>query len=239
MLSENLSIKKRFVNAVFNINVEEFRKLLDTETFDEELFSKFPVEDDEDNDDYDGEDYVCEIECPIYWISQCWDLAIGNPENWKHSSIVAKRKNDNLEIMQLFRERLNVNFEPIDFYNSEIHFFRNEPDDSFKDVFGETEEKILANHRKIDAELYVAVNKFDYQTVEELLKAGAEPYVEFCDDTNCWERIDMHTSFLSVNLDHILLSDEKSLLDQDYFSYLFDWAAHEKMWSLLEKYDKE
>ncbi len=239
MISKKLSIKKRFVNAVFNINVEDFRKLLDTEIFDEELFSKFPIEDDENNDDYDEEDYVCEIECPIYWISQCWDLVIGKPENWKHSSIVAKRKNDNLEIMRLFRERLNVNFESIDFYNSEIHFFRNYPEDSFYDVFLEDEEKILANHKKIDAELYVAVNKFDYQTVEELLQAGANPRVEIDDDTNCWERIGMHTSFLCVNLQHILLSDEKSLLDYEYFSHLFDWAAHEKMWSLLEKYDKE
>lgn len=220
----------KYINAVFNFDVETFRTLLETEPFDVALLRDIK--------------FAEGVPCPIYWITQCWEIIFENPEEWKDScrEIIAENKRKNLEIKKIFEESFGVVFKPIDFYNTDFWFYRNEREDSFEDVFwGENRDEMIAKgHRAIDLDLYVAVNKFDFKETERLLEAGANPAYEIpeAEDT-CMNRIGRECSFLDDELQGIMIYGEQRNPLADNVRDLIDLvglAAHEKMYSLLSSY---
>lgn len=225
-----MAINQKFINAVFNLDIETFKTLLNTEPFDESLLKDINFSED--------------ILCPIYWMTQCWEIIFEHPDEWSEQKrlIIEENKRRNLEIRRLFEEKFNIDFRPIDFYNSNFQFFRNYRDDNFDDVFDNKKEYMIANgYREIDLDLYVAVNKFDFEEAERLLKLGADPDCEFIeeDESSCLSRIGAERSFLSTQLEDIYIERKQRFLNADYEMDLVDlvgWAAHESMYSLLSKY---
>lgn len=155
-----MNANRKYINAVFNFDVETFKTLLNTESFDKSLLSDIKFADD--------------APCPIYWITQCWEIIFEHPEDWNENyrGIIAENKKRNLEIKQIFTDIYNVDFKSIDFYNTNFWFFRDERDATYEDVFVEESrnELMTKGYRRIDIDLYVAVNKFDFAEVEKLLE---------------------------------------------------------------------
>lgn len=98
--------------------------------------------------------------------------------------------------------------------------------------------------REIDLDLYIAVHRFDFERVEQLLKAGANPYHNISEDEDeeydCMKRIGHKLSFLSTQLSNVALGKERfSITKEDGDSLLrdlFGLAAHGEMYTLLHKY---
>lgn len=225
-----MNANRKYINAVFNFDVETFKTLLNTEPFDKSLLSDIKFADD--------------APCPIYWITQCWEIIFEHPEDWNENyrGVIAENKKRNLEIKQIFTDIYNVDFKSIDFYNTNFWFFRDERDATCEDVFvGESRRELMAKgYRGIDIDLYVAVNKFDFAEVEKLLKIGANPACRFPDDTDCIGRIGIECSFLETVLQNIIIYNKhhnpagngaQALID------LIGLAAHESMYSMLSKYN--
>jgi len=224
---------QEYINAVCNLDVDAFKTLLDKVPFDKSLLSDIKFS--------DGDP------CPIYWITQCWEIIFCHPEEWSVDNryIINENKLRNLEIKRLFEEKLKVVFKPIDFYNTNFWFFRNYREDTFDDVFDcKKEDMIAKGYREIDLDLYVAVNKFDYDEAKRLLELGADPECEIDEDegTTCLRRIGTECGFLSTELQEVYIDREKrnpiannavDLVD------LIGWAAHENMYSLLSKYKEK
>lgn len=224
-----MTTNQKYINAVFNFDAETFKTLLNTEPFDETLLQDIKFSE--------------EVPCPIYWMTQCWEIIFAHPEECKekYRQIFEENKQRNLEIKRLFEEKLNVVFKPIDFYNTDFWFYRNERDDTFEDVFyDDTKEKLIAKgYREIDLDLFVAVNKFDFEETERLLKLGANPSCEI-DEDSCYHRIGAECGFLDTELQGIFIKRVQRNPFEDNARDLIDlvgWAAHKSMYSLLLKYD--
>lgn len=224
-----MTTNQKYINAVFNFDAETFKTLLNTEPFDESLLQDFKFSE--------------EVPCPIYWMTQCWEIIFAHPEECKekYRQIFEENKQRNLEIKRLFEEKLNVVFKPIDFYNTDFWFYRNERDDTFEDVFyDDTKEKLIAKgYREIDLDLFVAVHKFDFEETERLLKLGANPSCEI-DEDSCYHRIGVECGFLDTELQGIFIKRVQRNPFEDNARDLIDlvgWAAHKSMYSLLLKYD--
>lgn len=224
-----MTTNQKYINAVFNFDAETFKTLLNTEPFDESLLQDIKFSE--------------EVPCPIYWMTQCWEIIFAHPEECKekYRQIFEENKQRNLEIKRLFEEKLNVVFKPIDFYNTDFWFYRNERDDTFEDVFyDDTKEKLIAKgYREIDLDLFVAVHKFDFEETERLLKLGANPSCEI-DEDSCYHRIGAECGFLDTELQGIFIKRVQRNPFEDNARDLIDlvgWAAHKSMYSLLLKYD--
>lgn len=225
-----MDVNRKYINAVFNFDVETFKTLLNTEPFDKSLLSDIK--------------FANDAPCPIYRITQCWEIIFEHPEDWNENyrGVIAENKKRNLEIKQIFTDIYNVDFKPIDFYNTNFCFFRDERDATCEDVFvGESRNELMAKgYRGIDIDLYVAVNKFDFAEVEKLLETGANPACRFSDDTDCIGRISIECSFLETELqDIIIYNKHHSPTDNDVQALidLIGLATHESMYSLLSKYN--
>lgn len=224
------TINNKYINAVFNYDVDTFKTLLETESFDLSLLQDIK--------------FAKDVPCPIYWITQCWEIIFEHPEEWKEDcrEIIAENKRSNLEIKKIFEERFYVVFRPIDFYNTDFWFFRNEREDTFEDVLYESRDEMIAKgHRAIDLDLYVAVNKFDFKETERLLALGANPVYEISEeDGSCMNRISGECGFLDIELHEIIIYGKHSnpLADNaKELIHLIGLAAHESMYKLLSKYD--
>lgn len=225
-----MNANRKYINTVFNFDVGTFKTLLKTEPFDKSLLSDIK--------------FAYDIPCPIYWITQCWEIIFEHPEDWNENcrSVITENKKRNLEIKQIFTDMYNVDFKPIDFYNTNFVFFRDERDATYEDVFvGESRNELIAKgYRGIDIDLYIAVNKFDFAEVEKLLAAGANPACMFPDDIDCMGRIGVECSYLELELHNIIIDNKHHNLTDNGAQALIDLiglAAHEIMYSLLAKYN--
>ncbi len=224
-----MNANQKYINAVFNFDIGPFKTLLDTEPFDKSLLADIRL--------------FNNAPCPIYWITQCWETVFEHPKDWKdYRGIIAENKKRNLEIKQIFTDIYNVDFKPIDFYNTDFCFFRNERDDTSEDIFGDysKNELMTEGYREIDIDLYIAVNKFDFAEVGKLLDIGANPACQFPDDTDCMERIGVECSFLEIELQALIIYNKRYNLIDNGAQALIDLiglAAHERMYSLLSGYN--
>jgi len=50
----------KYINAVFNLDVETFKTLLETEPFDNSMLEDIK--------------FAHSVSCPIQWITQCWEI---------------------------------------------------------------------------------------------------------------------------------------------------------------------
>ena len=222
-----MTTNDKYIKAVFNFDVDTFKTLLENEPFDVALLSDIK--------------FAEGVPCPIYWITQCWEIIFEAPGEWKeeYRQTIVENKRKNLEIKKIFEERFDVVFKPIDFYNTDFWFYRNEREDSFEDVFwGESRDEMIARGRRaIDLDLYVAVNKFDFKETERLLKAGADPAYEIPEAENsCMDRIGTECALLDIDLHGIIIDGKQYNPDECDLVNLVGLAAHEKMYSLLSSY---
>lgn len=228
-------INRQFIEAVFFLDAKRFKQLLDEFSFDKKLLEDVGHED-------------CPF--PIYWITQCWEVELAHPEEWREEcrDAVQSSKERNLEIKRIFEHRFGVKFPPIDYYNTPISFYRSNDDESDDDILDTSKETLLSKgHREMDIDLYIAVHRFDFERVKQLLKAGANPYHNISEDEDeeydCMKRIGHELSFLSTQLSNVALGKERFSITKEngdsLLRDLFGLAAHGEMYALIEKYAGE
>lgn len=220
---------KPFIKAVFEMDFPKFRELLETCEFDRELLT---------------DTKLCSGQAiPIYWLTQCWEIILENPEEWTEDARenVKQKKEANQKIKEIFRERFNVEFLPIDFHNLDeeaIPFFRADKADSDDDVLWEDKNELKRQgFREIDLDLYCAVCRFDYGKVEKLLKTGANPCLSGT-EYDCIDRITTESSYISID-QYGYIDNTRKLHRLSRYQWkdtvdLIGWAAHETMYSLLK-----
>lgn len=130
-----------------------------------------------------------------------------------------------------------------------------EATDSYEDIFHVPLDDILQQGaRKIDCDLYVAVEKLDFKEAEVLLEQGANPDVEiyiedptnqeypetvspFYDAWMLWE--DAYVcSFLHISWEKGVKKIDEEVYEDD-FSRLIQSSTHKLMFELLEKYSND
>ena len=232
----NEQIRYQYINAVFNIDVEEFKRLLSTVPFDKELLINI-----------EPEEEGCPL--PIYWITQCWEIVYEHPEEWKdeYKDSITQKKHNNLIIKKIFEDDFGVKFEPIDFYNTDFWFYRNWRHDTFEDIFDCSKEVMLSQgYKELDLELYAAVCKFNFTEVKRLLELGADPLCEIVfdeyDEKATVGRIWPECCHLENELEHLILKNSKAYpLDDNARDLinLIGLAAHKTMFDLLVLYCKD
>lgn len=223
----------KFINAVFNIDIDTFKTLLETESFDLSMLQDIK--------------YSERVICPIYWITQFWEIILEQPEKWnkgyKEKGLICKQKN--LEIKKIFEEKFNVVFKPIDLYNTDFDISWHDKDDSFEEIFdNKNREELIANgHREMDIDLYIATVTFNFEEVERLLILGADPIHEFKEieeDHCCIETIEFKSYYPELELNNIIFENEQidpiNSSDTYTIDLLAEYAANEKMLKLLYKY---
>ena len=181
---------------------------------------------------------------PIWRISQCWDI-ISSMTGWREDvrSQVEDFHRRNDMVIKIFKDRLNVEFTPIDYQQYHDDFYCDYPDDTAEDQLcvDSIQELLDAGVRQIDIDLYCAGAKFYYEEVKRLLIAGANPAAwlpdPFPSGFQLDDRIGAECSFLDTQVAHFLYTEKTT--EPLYRSFLCDlvgWAAHETMYALIEEY---
>ena len=228
-INNRTPINNDLANAIFNINVEKVKTLLDSNKYDPTTF-----------------DNICTISehyCPIHWITQCWEIILENPDSWREDlqDIVRHKKKDNQEIKDILVNKLNIDYTPIDIHNNELWIYMYDTEEDFEDYFDCTKEEMLSRgHNEMNLDLYYAVNTFNFEETERLLKLGANPNYYIPEEQSwCFDVIAPRCTDYSTDLGDVLFADtEISPLENDYrdLAYLLAWAVNEKMYNLLCKY---
>ena len=131
--------------------------------------------------DLDVEFYGDEIVAgtfPVEYTCQCWELILEKPEMWreKHRKNITKSIAACNEINRMLKARLGSNYHEIDFHAWNKCYYSASDDETIEDICMASEIDLLSHgFRAIDIQLRVAVERFEYEAVESLLKTGANP----------------------------------------------------------------
>ena len=226
-VNQRTRIEDSFVSAVFNINVDEVRRLVETAEYDKSLFGN-----------------VCSKEghfCPINWIPQMWEEVFAAPEYWREDcrEKIIKKKEDNDEIKRILIEELGLEFTLIEFENNELWIYDMFLDESFEEFFDETKKEMVdRGHKVIDLELYYNVNKYKFEESEKLLQLGANPNYQIPEEGSwCFDLLSGRSGLYSLEIGNILFDDQiPNGVDYRALAYLMAWAMSDKMYNLLAKY---
>ena len=177
---------------------------------------------------------------PLHYFTACWNIILSKYDEYdnQYKEIAYKRKLKNDQIMDFFVSHYHLDMEQIPLGDYRKYFFRNQEVYDCEWCFGQSEEEMVTHgFRKIDIDLFCAVNGVDYEKAEQLLAAGANPEMEFEATVNCWSITCDERDYCSNRFVPFLLG-ERLVFDWNHldFSYFTGWAAQEKMYSLLEKY---
>ena len=229
LVMDSIEIKNELVKAIFNIDVDGFKRLIESNRVDVASW-----------------DNICDAEgdyCPIQWIVQCWEMILENPDAWCEDcrETIRQKKMDNQEIKKILFDKFNLCEIPIEINNNELWIYRYDMEDSFEDCFDSPkEEMLLYGYKEIDLDLYWATYKYDFEEVERLLKMGADSnyYISEVEDS-CKDLIGYRCADFCMDFSSVLFDDVKwNPFDDNCnnLAYLIAWAVNEKMYNLLLKY---
>ena len=223
---------QKAINATFYANPVKLQQLIDEKNFYSRLL--------EDTG-------LLSKPFPIWRIPQCWEEAMGNDPNEYNKEdrdTVRDFMERNQKIKHIFQSTFHVEYTPIDYQAYSGDYFAADPDYTQEDIVDDPIE-VLAKYgtTQQDVDLYCAVERFEYPKVIELLKQGANPYSPTCDgdrSSNAFWRIEVECSHLLTNkLAFAVFTEEyeRRPVGWEECGDLVGWAAHEKMFRILEEYN--
>ena len=231
MPSKNPNYYQKAINATFYANPVKLQQLIDEEHLSERLLEDIGM---------------MSKPFPIWRIPQCWEEAMGtDPAAYAEEcrEEVADFMARNHKVKEIFQNVFHIEYTPIDYQSYWEDFYATDPDDSLEDIFYGDSIEDLAKYgtTQLDMDLYCAVVKFDYPKVIELLKQGANPSVPTADeeyDGGSFDRIGMECSFLcTCQLSYAWSPKDHSPAEYREIGDLIGWAAHEKMYRILQQYN--
>lgn len=211
--------KDKLINAVYRIDVDEVRTLVD---------------------DYQFSDIAKDIsllssQFPLYYITLCHKEVLA--ETYVDSCMprvveLRQRCDDMMRLWRKEYKRMDAEIE----YNRYCNYFLCASQDStFKEAFWCEESEVQNGEaRQIDLDLALAVKKFDFETTERLLLDGANMDL-IIDGESLYDMIESELNFLCSCevqlLGHEL--DKNKVVTSREIGDLIGWAAYVKMYKLL------
>lgn len=217
-------IKDCLTIAIFNLDLDMVKRLLETKAYDKSVF-----------------DDVCLIDghhCPVNWIPQLWDVIIDNPESWSEGfrAKIGIKKKANHEIKRILVDEMDIDFTPIEFSNNDLWIYQWFAEMSFEEFYDCTKQELVnRGHKEIDIDLYYSVNQYNFEESKRLLQLGANPYYTIPEEGGCcFDLIEERCDFYDHELSHILLQDHsQNSLDYRDLANLLAWGANKMMFNLL------
>ena len=233
-----MTYKERLIKAVFHNQYDLVKDLLTSDDFDKKIL-----------DDTGIFEYA---PFPLYYITMCYKQFMWNDYIEEVMPMILRHRKNIDALLELWKNEYGIDVtQKIDYKKYERDFFCTEDSETTDDVLWNPIEKFLkAGFRRIDIELYEAVEKFQFDKVDKLLKQGANPDVDLLpiddmdshDPFNCIERIGGERSYLCTCevLFQLKIVNEQWYQDWPITSKeigdLIGLAAHEDMYKLLIQY---
>lgn len=234
----SLSFNEALIKATYHNKYELVSKLIKCDEFDENIIQDIGLLD---------------IPCPLYYITICCKRTMRGEFRADTMPFVKKQRIRIDKLLQLWRERIGVDVDAkIDYKKYEKYFHCYSDDESDEYVLMDPREKYTENGcREIDIDLFIAVVKFQFSKVKELLEIGANPNARlftiddkelfYEDYLNCLDRIEEECAYICVDKTFLILKETHGtwyinwpISDED-IGHLIGWAAHKDMYKLLEQ----
>lgn len=191
---------------------------------------------------------------PLHYITLCYEAIWRDADDWEDKEWANATKNSTNAMLEFWKEYYGVDSFPRIEYRtySEDDFYCAKDDETDEDLLFHSKSELVAfGNREIDLDLYCAVERFQFDKVEELLRQGANPRAEIYDGLNnhdvpfdSWsaiDRIDGEVCFLcceTMDFMRQLLSKKAHwFIGEMLFHNILSLAAHSEMYELLRKYE--
>lgn len=214
--------------VVFN-EYETVKTLIENGNYDKNVFTDI------------GSDYYFDIPIPVYYISKCWEICLNQSFSESFNPIAQKNYENVKKILTYFKEKLGVQEIEITFSKISSACWALENDNEEDILECKKIDFISKGVREIDLDLYIAVQKMDFQRTEELLKKGASPhykhYGESDGDLLCL--CGAECSYQATCQAGAIIRSPglfRNSIDEEEIGNIFRWAANEKMYNLLNTY---
>ena len=205
-------------------------------------------------------------EIPVYYLTLC-NQSLLALDGWSESmvKVVAQMRINCEQCMEIWSSVVpEIHRIKIDYHSLGQLFYSSTGLSNIDILDNDTQVYLEAGCTTDEIEFYCDVKRFDFKAVEQLLKRGVDPNVilftnrtarkaaERSEDRrwdyenemeHAFSRIGMECSFLSTQItpiwrEYIFHQSISTIKKQDICD-LIGWAAHEKMYTLLEKYSTE
>ena len=234
-----LSFKGIVIKATYHNDYNFVKKLIERDDFDERIIHDIGLMD---------------VPFPLYYITMCYKQTLWQDFIPEIMPFIKEQREKVDQLLSLWKERYYVDVDsPIDYKKYYEYFYCLAEEDTDDDVFFAPRSKYTENGcREIDLDLFVAVKKFQFSKVKELLECGANPDAnlvsiddkgkDYKDPWNCMDDIGSECSYLCTCE---VLPNIKDKNGKWYYNIpirntdigdLLGWAAHEDMYRLLEQY---
>lgn len=244
---ENLARERKPFTDVLELQNAERNPLIASLRGDLDTIKSIAKE--HDLKDYKIYNFGADQDFPIWAIPKSLLYIIGNPEEWKspYDEIVIPLKLRLEALINWWKDEMGVDADKdVDYQQFADYFFSSEMDDTPEDILLEDDIDALVKLvgcQMIDVDLYCAASRFDYAEVERLLKAGANQHAKLFDVEDIVARISTEASYLDTQWNHrwfAAIAEDGKINDvPSFMDELVGYAAHEKMFALLKKYDVE
>ena len=191
---------------------------------------------------------------PLHYVTLCYEAIWRDADERKDKEWALAVQNSTNAMIEFWKEYYGVDgFPRIEYHIYNEDFYCAWDDETDEDILFKPKSEFIAfGKREIDLDLYCAVERFQFDKVEELLKQGANPLAEIYDGLNdndvnfdFWsaiERIVQEVGFLRCEVTgfmHQLFSKQAYwILGEELFRNILGLAAHLEMFALLKKYEK-
>ncbi len=236
-----ITFNELLIKATYHNNYELVSKLIECDEFDENIIHDIGL---------------FKVPCPLYYITMCYKRTMWGDFRADIIPFVKEQRKNIDKLLQLWGERFGVDVDTIiDYKKYEKYFHCYSDDESDEYVLMDPREKYTENGcREIDLDLFMAVVKFQFSKVKELLEIGANPNarlltiddkeLDYEDYLNCLERIGDECDYICIDKILPILEEAHGAwyinwpINDEDIGHLIGWAAHEDMYQLLEQYVK-
>lgn len=210
--------KDKLINAVYRIDVDEVRTLVDDRQFR----------------DVANDIGLLDEPFPLYYITLCHSVALAEDYINDRMPRVLKLRQRCDDMMHIWRRKYKRMDEEIVYNRYWIDFSCASQDSTFEEAFWCEESEVQNGEaRQIDLDLALAVKKFDFKKTERLLLDGANKDL-IIDDGSLYDMIESELNFFCSEVTLLRQElDKNEVVTSREIGDLIGWAAYVKMYKLL------
>ena len=228
-MAERKFITDPFVLAVIFNEYDAVKNILDSGNYNEDVFLDISMK------NYFG------LPIPVQYISRCWEICLNPEQQFREpfNQTVIKHYENAKKILDLLKEQKGVEVGEIPFSKIYGATWAWEDDTDEEVLDGKKSDFIAHGIREINLDLFIAVQKMEFDKAKSLLEKGANPMYEHpgYDDLlaicgcECTYQVTCQAGELIKSPGWV-----RNSINKDEIANIFRWAANEKMYELLESY---